>query len=146
MVAAVQGNKLAAVHRTYLRPDGSGKADVEAPKMMLGAVMGASVRLAEGLGALVVCEGIETALSLSSGLMREPAAIWAALSTSGMRKLSLPSQVGLLTIAPDGDKAGREAANVLADRATSLGWQVSLLFAPEGLDWNNVLVMKGEAA
>ena len=146
MVAAVQGKKLAAVHRTFLRPDGSGKADVETPKMMLGSTAGASVRLTEGREELVVCEGIETALSLSSGLLRVPAAIWAALSTSGIRNLSLPSQAGQLTIAPDGDKAGREAASALAARADALGWRVTLLPAPEGLDWNDVLVMKGEAA
>ena len=146
MVAAVQGNKLAAIHRTFLRPDGSGKADVETPKMMLGSTAGASVRLTEGREALVVCEGIETALSLSNGLLRVPAAIWAALSTSGMRNLSLPPQAGQLTIAPDGDKAGREAASALAARADALGWRVALLPAPEGLDWNDVLVMKGEAA
>jgi hypothetical protein len=146
MVAAVQGKKLAAVHRTFLRPDGSGKADVETPKMMLGSTAGASVRLTEGREALVVCEGIETALSLSSGLLRVPAAIWAALSTSGIRNLSLPPQAGQLTIASDGDKAGREAASALAARADALGWRVALLPAPEGLDWNDVLVMKGEAA
>ena len=146
MVAAVQGNKLAAVHRTFLRPDGSGKADVEIPKMMLGSTAGASVRLTEGRESLVVCEGIETALSLSSGLLRVPAAIWAALSTSGIRNLSLPSQAGQLTIAPDGDKAGREAASALAARADALGWRVALLPAPECLDWNDVLMMNGEAA
>ena len=146
MVSAVQGNKLAAVHRTFLRLDGSGQADIDTPKMMLGSTTGASVRLTEGLEALVVCEGVETALSLSSGLLRVPAAVWAALSTSGMRNLSLPAQAGQLTIAPDGDKAGREAPHVLADRAASLGWRVTLLPAPEGLDWNDVLMMKGEAA
>ena len=104
------------------------------------------MRLSEAHEQLVVCEGIETALSLSSGLLRVPAAIWAALSTSGIRNLSLPPQAGQLTIASDGDKAGREAANILASRASSLGWQVTLLPAPEGLDWNDVLVMKGEAA
>ena len=56
------------------------------------------------------------------------------------------NQVRRLTIAPDGDQAGREAASALAERASALGWQVSLLPAPEGLDWNDVLTMKGEAA
>ena len=146
MVAAVQGNQLAAVHRTYLEADGSEKVDIEPAKMMLGATTGAAVRLSEGQNALVVSEGIETALSLSSGLLNAPAAVWAALSTSGMRGLSLPSQAGQLTIASDGDKAGREAASALAARADALGWRVTLLPAPEGLDWNDVLLMKGEAA
>ena len=138
MVAAVQGKKLAAVHRTFLRPDGSGKADVETPQMMLGSTAGASVRLTEGRETLVVCE--------SSGLLRVPATIWAALSTSGIRSLSLPSQVGQLTIASDGDTAGREATTALAVRANALGLRVTLLPAPEGLDWNDVLMMNGEAA
>jgi len=146
MIAAVQGNKLAAVHRTYLRSDGSGKADVDTPKMMLGATAGAAVRVTEAHEQLVVCEGIETGLSLSSGLLGAPTAVWAALSASGMRGLSLPPQAGQLTIASDGDAAGREAASALAARADALGWRVTLLPAPEGLDWNDVLMTKGEAA
>ena len=144
MVAAVQGNQLAAVHRTYLKTDGSGKADIEPSKMMLGATKKAAVRLSESGKRLVVAEGIETALSLCSGLLSAPTAVWAALSTSGMRGLALPPQAGQLTIASDGEQAGREAANALAARANDLGWQVTLLPAPDGLDWNDVLMMKGE--
>jgi phage/plasmid primase-like uncharacterized protein len=146
MVGAVQGANLPAVHRTYLRPDGSGKADIEPPKAMLGGTQGGAVRLADGLGPLVVAEGIETALSLASGLLRTPATVWAALSTSGIRGLHLPPTASRLTIAPDGDAPGREAANALAERAHALGWQVSLLPAPDGRDWNDILNMKGEAA
>ncbi|MCX7298969.1 MAG: toprim domain-containing protein [Rhodobacterales bacterium] len=70
----------------------------------------------------------------------------AALSTSGIRGLRLPPIPGRLTIAPDGDKAGRESAHALASRAHGLGWQVSLLPAPEGRDWNDVLTGKAVAA
>ncbi len=146
MVAAVQGVRLPAVHRTYLRPDGTGKADIDPPKAMLGGTQGGAVRLCDGAGHLAVAEGIETALSLSSGLLRTPAMIWAALSTSGIRGLHLPDDPGRLTIACDGDAAGRSAAHDLAERADALGWQVSLLPAPEGRDWNDILTMKGEIA
>lgn len=146
MVAAVKGGSFPAVHRTYLRADGSGKADIDPAKLMLGAVAGGAVRLTEGAGPLVVAEGIETALSLASGLLRGPATVWAALSTSGIRGLRLPDHPGRLTIAPDGDRAGREAANALAGRAHALGWQVSVLPAPDGRDWNDILTTKGEAA
>ncbi len=139
LVAAVQGASLPAVHRTYLRADGSGKADIDPAKMMLGAVAGGAVRLTEGPGPLVVAEGIETGLSLASGLLRTPATVWAALSTSGIRGLRLPDHPGRLTIAPDGDTAGREAANALAERAHALGWQVTLAPPPEGADWADVL-------
>jgi hypothetical protein len=145
LVALVEGGAGFAVHRTYLRCDGSGKADVTPSKAMLGAVQRGAVRLSNGPQTLAVAEGIETALSLSSGLLRVPATVWAALSTSGIRGLHLPDKPGRLTIAPDGDTAGREAANTLAIRAHALGWQVSLLPAPDGRDWNDILNMKGEA-
>ncbi|WP_425442166.1 DUF7146 domain-containing protein [Roseovarius marisflavi] len=144
MVARVEGCKRVAVHRTYLRSDGTGKAAVEPAKAMLGAVAGGAVRLTDAPGPLVVAEGIETALSLASGLLRYPATIWAALSTSGIRGMRLPSRPGRLTIAPDGDEPGRIAAHALAERAQALGWQVSLLPIPDGRDWNDILKMEGE--
>jgi len=146
MVAAVQGVGLPAVHRTWLRPDGSGKADISPTKAMLGATAGGAVRLADGPERLVVVEGIETGLALLCGLLDGPATVWAALSTSGLRGLRLPSQAGRLTIATDGDVAGRKAGHALAERAHALGWAVSLLPAPEDRDWNDILQMEGEAA
>jgi hypothetical protein len=146
LVSLVEGGESFAVHRTYLAPDGNGKAAVDPEKAMLGAVTGGAVRLSDGPGPLVVAEGIETALSLDSGLLRGPATVWAALSTSGMAGLRLPACPGRLTIAPDGDAPGHDAAHKLAERAHALGWQVSLLPAPDGRDWNDILCMKGEAA
>lgn len=146
MVALIEGGDRCAIHRTYLRPDGSGKAEVEPAKAMLGGTAGGAVRVADGQGPLVVAEGIETALSLSSGLLRGPATVWAALSTSGLRGLRLPPHPQRLTIATDGDAPGREAGNALAERAAALGWTVSLLPAPEGKDWNDILTMKGASA
>lgn len=146
LIALVEGGDGLAVHRTYLRPDGRGKADIETNKAMLGPISGGAVRLGKGQGPLVVAEGIETALSLFSGLLRTPSTIWAALSTSGIRGLRLPSDPGRLTIASDGDPAGQAAAQALAERADGFGWAVSLLPAPDGRDWNDVLIMKGDAA
>lgn len=144
MVALVEGAEGFAVHRTYLRCDGLGKAEVEPAKAMLGAVMGGAVRLAEAGGTLVVAEGIETALSLASGLLREPVTVWAALSASGMAAVKLPARPGRLTVAPDGEDHGKAMGNRLADRAAALGWQASILPAPDKRrDWNDVLCMKG---
>jgi hypothetical protein len=145
LVALVEGGAGFAVHRTYLRCDGSGKADVTPSKMMLGAVQGGAVRLSNGPQTLAVAEGIETALSLSSGLLRAPATVWAALSTSGIRGLHLPDEPGRLSIASDGDSAGRAATQSLATRAHGMGWQVSLLPAPDGRDWNDILTEKDAA-
>lgn len=129
------------IHRTYFEKSGArigGNA-----KMMQGPCAGGAVALSEAQGPLVVCEGIETGLSLLSGLLRGPATVWAALSTSGMKALQLPQVAGRLTIAADGDAAGKDAANTLATRAAALGWRVSLLPAPDGRDWNDVLTQKG---
>jgi len=49
-------------------------------------------------------------------------------------------------IALDGDEPGRDAARALAERAYGLGWQVSLMPAPNGCDWNDVLGGKAVAA
>jgi hypothetical protein len=144
MVARVKGSAAYAIHRTYLKLDGSGKAEVEPAKAMLGNCAGGAVRLIEAGGPLVVAEGIETALSLACGLLQAPATIWAALSTAGMENLRLPTEAGELIIAMDGDEAGRKAANALADRAYNLGWVVSLLKAPDGQDWNDVLMAQEE--
>lgn len=146
LVARVDGSVRFAVHRTYLRADGGDKAQVDPNKAMLGSVGGGAVVLAEADGQLVVSEGIETGLSLASGLLRVPSTIWAALSTSGMRSLRLPPAPGRLVVASDGDAPGREAAHALAERASGLGWKVSLLPAPDGRDWNDVLVGKGVTA
>ena len=94
-----------------------------------GPSWGGACRLMEGPGPLVVAEGIETALSLASGLLRAPATVWAALSTSGSAGLRLPTAPGRLTVAADGDE-GAPPAHALAERAHGLGWRVSLLPAP----------------
>jgi len=147
MVALVEGGEGFAAHRTYLRPDGSGKAGLEGgDKLMLGGTLGGAVRLSDGPGPLVVAEGIETALSLLCGLLDGPATIWAALSTSGLRSLRLSARPGRLTIAPDGDKPGRDAAHALAERAHALGWVVGILDPGDGADWNDVLTGKAVAA
>lgn len=143
MLARVEGVERFALHRTYLDPEGHGKSKLDPNKAMLGAVAGGAVRLTEAKGPLlVVAEGIETALSLASGLLCHPATIWAALSTSGLAAMSLPPSPSRLTIATDGDSAGRKAGYALAERAAALGWAVSFLPAPLGRDWNDILCMK----
>lgn len=140
VVTVGDGNRQVAIHRTFLSPDAQ-KAMVLPNKMMLGPCGGGAVRLQDdGDGALVVCEGIETGLSLRDdlGAGDDTPRIWAALSTSGIKGLILPSRVGTLVIAPDGDAPGRGAAEDLARRARDIGWRVSIMDAPDGRDWNDV--------
>lgn len=53
LVAVVEGGAGFAVHRTYLRANGSGKAAVDPARAMLGAVAGGAVRLTQAEGPLV---------------------------------------------------------------------------------------------
>lgn len=138
IVAKVErGNALVGVHRTYLGPDG-GKADLSPNKAMLGPVKGGAVQLSDGAGPLIVAEGIETALSVLEMNAAHWPRVWAALSAGGVAGLQLPDTPSDLIVSPDGDKAGREAAEKLAIRAHALGWLVSVLAAPDGKDWNDV--------
>ncbi len=131
------------VHRTFF--DKAGIRLAKSAKMMLGPCAGGAVCLSDTQGPLVVCEGIETGLALLSGLLSGTATIWAALSTSGIKALHLPPKQHRLTIATDGDEPGKLAGNSLATRAAALGWKVSLLPAPDGKDWADVLAAKGGA-
>ena len=137
-----------AVHRTYLTAQGRKLEPAETAKMMLGATLGGAVRLREGRRgpggappALVVAEGIETALSVglgAAGRIDLGAGLWAALSAPGLAGLVLPPAPGRLVVAADGDPPGWEAAEALAERARAAGWDATIAAAPEGRDWNDV--------
>lgn len=152
LVALVCGVDAFAVHRTYLRPGGAGKASLAGgDKLMLGRTRGGAVRLIDGAGPLVIGEGIESTLSACL-LHGDPSVgAWAALSTSGLRRLRLPtaSPSGSaeahgpsLILAIDGDAAGRAAGRDLAQRASGLGWHVGIMDPGDGLDWNDRLMME----
>ena len=126
-----------AVHRTFLAPDGRGKAPVDKTKMMLGPCHGSAVRLADPTELLMVGEGIETCLAAmqASG---HPA--WAALSSSGMKALNLPSTVRKLIVLADGDDAGEAAARQCAGRWVREGRQVRIARPPSGTDFADLLL------
>lgn len=135
----ITDRKAVAVHRIYIKDDGSAKAPISPAKAMLGPANGGAVHLSKAPGPLVVSEGIETGLSLLSGLLPCAASVWAALSAPGMKSLVLPPVPGAMIVAADGDPVGHAAAEALANRAHGLGWRVSMLPAPPGFDWNDVL-------
>ena len=139
MVGRVEGSHGFAVTCTYINPSVCQKEDVEPNKVMFGPIKGGAVRLIEGEGGLIVSEGIETCLSIQSGISPAPFSAWATLSASNMRALILPPKPSELIIAADGDPAGRQAAYYLAERAAAMGWNVAVSAAPDGKDWNDML-------
>jgi len=126
------------IHRTFLAPDGVGKAPISQPRKMLGPCQGGVVRLAAHSIQLplLVGEGIETSLSgaQSSGL---PA--WAALSASGLARLSLPQDVRDVIILADGDDPGERAAKSAALRWKREGRRVRIAKPMPGFDFNDHL-------
>jgi putative DNA primase/helicase len=126
-----------AVHRTFLACDGSRKAPVDPQKMMLGPCRGGVVRLAEPGDVLMVGEGIETCLAAMEATGH---AAWAALSTSGLRSLDLPTSVRDVIVLADGDEAGEAAAQDSAYRWMHQGRRVRIARPPRGMDFNDLLL------
>ena len=146
MVAAVRdvSGTMVAIHRTFLRPDGSGKADVTKPKMMLGPVHGAAVRLTEAGERVVIGEGIESSLSVHVSTSRST---WAALSAGGIANLELPPTARDITIAVDNDDDGvsMRKAQEAAGRWVPESRIVRIAVPPDGMDFNDVLRQYGAA-
>ncbi len=136
MVALVQDRdgRAQAIHRTYLRPDGRGKADMRSPRLMLGRVGGGAVRLGPPHnGVVALAEGIETALAFRAlhGLT-----CWAALSAAGVQSFQPPASIDALILAIDSDDNGASAA--AAERlAARLHGRMRCIVAPPsvGRDW-----------
>lgn len=132
------------VHRTFLAVDGSCKAAFRSPRLSLGPVGGAAVRLADANETLVIAEGIETAASVmaATGL---PA--WAAISAGGIERLVLPPLpfASFVVVAADHDRngVGERAARAGAERWLTEGRRVRLAMPPvPGSDFSDLLNMK----
>lgn len=140
VVTAWPSKNIVALHRTYLMPDGSGKAVVTPNKKMIGHVAGGAVRLAPSAEIMAVGEGIETCLAAQQG---SHVPTWAALSTSGLINLALPAlPLGReIIIAADNDAAGISAAQRAAERWIGEGRKVRLATPNIAKDFNDLLRM-----
>jgi DNA primase len=139
MIARIDGpdGRFRACHRTWLLPDGSGKARLRWPKMTLAPWHGGAVRLTPPASKLVIAEGIETALSaVVAGF-----AAWSAVAGGGMVSLELPDEVLEVTIAADRDATGERYAERAAERWLGEGRRVCITrLAEQGTDLNDLLV------
>lgn len=77
--------------RIFLAEDGSGKADVANPKLMLRDCGGCAVRLSSAAATLAISEGVETGLTYL--VMNPGAAVWASGAARGFPNLQLPETV-----------------------------------------------------
>ena len=130
-----------AMHRTFLNPDGSGKASADPPRAALGPFFGGAVRLHPCAPEIVIGEGIET--SLAAGLLLGLPA-WSAIAAGNLASaLILPPEVRAVTIAADRDGPGEEAAERAAARWRAEGRTVHIA-TPDGLgdDFNDILLRR----
>lgn len=146
MLAKVQdlnGNDVCLL-RTYLDPNGQGKADVKSPKKLTspkepGTVTGAAIRLTEATDTVALVEGIETALAVheSTGVP-----VWATVSAHGMESVQLPLEIRTVELWADNDLSGvgQKAAEKAAKRFLKEGREVYILIPPmEDSDWLDML-------
>jgi hypothetical protein len=123
-----------AVHRTYLRPDGSGKADLPKNKQRAGygPVAGGAVRLGMPRPGewLAVAEGIETSLAVVAAC---GVPVWSALSAPGIRSLILPPEATHVIVCADHDAngIGEGAAHDAAARWLAEGRRVRIAMPPK---------------
>jgi hypothetical protein len=145
LIAAVTDGAggLKGVHRTWLAPDGQGKAGVKTQRRAMGHLLGNAVRLTPQDDILVVGEGIETMLSLVEAVPGLP--VWAALSSGHLGAVLLPDRLQRLYIAIDRDPAGQRAAERLSARALDAGVAVRVL-EPRLGDFNDDLQANGKEA
>ncbi|AJP73435.1 DUF7146 domain-containing protein [Sphingomonas hengshuiensis] len=121
MIAAVTdiAGNVTGAHRTWLTPDGSGKAPVAYPRRAMGHLLGNGVRFGIAAPVMAAGEGIESTLSLYAAVPTLPAI--AALSSAHLAALEFPPMLRRLYVARERDPAGRKAFAALASRARKCG-------------------------
>ncbi|OAF17847.1 DUF7146 domain-containing protein [Bradyrhizobium neotropicale] len=140
MLAAVlnPAGKHVSTHRTFIAPDGSGKANVDPARRTTGKHgSGPAIRLMPAAPLMGIAEGIETALSAAK-LFRIPT--WSVLSAYGIETFEPPPECQRLIVFADHDAHGRgqQAAEILRTRL-HIPVEIKMPSLP-GTDWNDVLL------
>ncbi|MER8372358.1 toprim domain-containing protein [Mesorhizobium sp. M1406] len=134
--------RLTGAHRTWLAPDGLGKAPVDTPRRAMGDLLGNAVRFGVPGNVMAAGEGIETTLSLRCAL--PDMAMAAALSAAHLAAILFPPTLNRLYIIRDNDSAGDGARDNLIERATDAGIE-AIVLSPRMEDFNEDLRCLGLA-
>ena len=145
MIASVTDldGRITGVHRTWLSPEGSGKAPIDTPRRAMGDLLGHAVRFGTAHDVIAAGEGIETILSLRMALPGLPMA--AALSAAHLSAILFPATLRRLYIARDDDPAGDGARDSLVERAQTAGIE-AIVLSPTLGDFNEDLRTLGVGA
>ena len=138
VVCALQDgrNRVTAIQRIFLRPDGLAKTDAEPKKPTLGPMGDAAVRMGPAGRVIGLAEGPETALAAQQ-IFSLP--VWCSCGAGRMKAVAIPDGVRAVYIFADAGKPGIDAAIAAADTFEHRGLEV-VIQAPRDGDWNDVLM------
>ena len=138
MIAAVTdlSGSITGAQRTWLAPDGSGKAPIDMPRKAMGDLLGHGVRFGMVDEVMAAGEGIETTLSLRMVLPTLP--MVAALSAAHLAAIQFPATLRRLYIIRDNDVAGDVSGNNLTARSNDAGIE-AITLSPALGDFNDDL-------
>lgn len=129
-----------AIHRTFLQPDGRGKADVDEPKRMLGNPGAGAVRWG-GIpqdGILRLAEGVEDAASVMN--MLEPGTfVWPVLGIERYQAITIPESISQVVIYSQHGVEASRAVKRAEPHLTANGRRLLVKPPPHAGDWNDLL-------
>lgn len=142
LIAAVTDLDLdiAGVSRTYLAPDGFGKAPVDPQRRSKGDILGHGIRFGRAGDIMAAGEGLETTLSIRRALPALP--VVAATGSNHLAALAFPRGLRTLLVIRDNDHGGDTATDALFARGGAAGIEV-VLIEPELNDLNADLTTFG---
>lgn len=132
-----------SLHRTWIRPDGSGKAAIDPARLWWPGQQkaGGVIRLwpdDEVTTGLAIAEGIENALVAARGFPL----VWACADAGNLKSFPVLPGIEALTIVADHDPAGVGAAQDCARRWREAGAEVRIFLPPDPgddvADWASV--------
>ncbi|MEM1051163.1 MAG: CHC2 zinc finger domain-containing protein [Pseudomonadota bacterium] len=127
---------LQGIQRTFLAPDGLGKAEVPKPKLSLGSISGGAIRLGPLAADMVLCAGVEDGLSLVQELGRS---VWAVPGDSNLASVRFPPFVKSVAVGGDNDASGRSSTEKAARAYDERGLDVRMFFPTHAKDFNEQL-------
>ncbi|WP_294291320.1 CHC2 zinc finger domain-containing protein [uncultured Sphingomonas sp.] len=135
--------KVVSIQRTYLRDDGM-KLDAEKVKLNLGSPQGGAIRLGLGTSDIILCEGLETGLSILRELPAET--VWAVGGAGRIETVELPTECRSVVIARDNDERGISSAERAKSAFDNRGIAAHIMSPPpEFKDFNDQLCGKNKS-
>jgi len=138
-VCSATTNEFLGVHRTFIKSDGSGKAEVQPQRMALGCLGGGVIKVSVdedvtiGIG---VCEGVEDAIAVINSGWRP---VWCCISAGNLGRFPLLPGIESLTVFADADQAGIKAARCAVRRWRQAGWEARVVVPMRAKDFGEAL-------